>query len=97
MLVVDLDAAAHDLEQVRDDLALEDLAVVGLEAIQDLAADGHDALELGVPAQLHGAEGGVALHDVQLPAGDVFGAAVHELLHPVGDVHAAGQALALDG
>ena len=97
MLVVDLDAAAHDLEQVRDDLALEDLAVIGLEAVEDLAADGHDALELGVPAQLHGAEGGVALHDVQLPAGDIFGAAVHELLHPVGDVHAAGQALALDG
>ena len=39
------------------------------------------------------AQGRVALHDVELPAGHVLGAAVHELLHPVGDVHGAGQLL----
>ena len=97
MLVRDLHPAAHHLEQVRDDLAFEDLAVVSLQAVEDFTPHGHDPLELGVPAQLHRAQSRVALHNVELPAGNVLGAAVHELLHPVGDVHRPGQALALDG
>ncbi len=93
MLVLDLHSAAHDLEQVGDDLVFEDLGVIRLEAVEDLAPDGHDALVLRVPAELHRPHGGVSLHDVELPAGHVLGAAVHELLHPVGDVHGAGQLL----
>ena len=46
----------------------EDLGVVGLEAVEDFAPDGHDALKLRVPAELDAAHGGVALHDVELPA-----------------------------
>ena len=93
VLVVDLHPAAQHLQKVGDDLAFEDLGVVGLEAVQDLAPDGHDALELRVPAQLDAAQSGVALHNIQLPAGGILGAAVHKLLHPVGDVHIAGQLL----
>ncbi|CAN4028290.1 Asp23/Gls24 family envelope stress response protein, partial [Dysosmobacter welbionis] len=48
---------------------------------------------LGVPGQLHAAQGAVALHDVDLPLVHVLGAAVHELLDPVGDVHRAGELL----
>ena len=93
MLVLDLHAAAQDLDEVRDDLALENPGIVRLQAVQDLAPHRHDALILGVPGQLHAAQGAVALHDVDLPLVHVLGAAVHELLDPVGDVHRAGELL----
>ena len=93
MLVLDLHPAAQHLQQIGDDLAFEDLGVVGLQAVQNLAPHWHDALELGVPAQLDGAHGGVALHDVELPPLGVLGPAVHELLHPVGNVHIARELL----
>ena len=91
MLPRHLHAAAQDLDQVRDDLALENPGVVRLQAVQNLPPDGHDALVLRVPGQLHAAKGAVALHDVNLPAFHVLRPAVHKLLHPVGDVHAAGE------
>src|SRR5699024_12179225 len=50
VLAPQLDAAAHHLDQVHDDVRLEDAGVVGLEAVEDLAPDGHDGLELAVPA-----------------------------------------------
>ena len=93
VLVLDLHAAAQDLDEVRDDLALENPGIVRLQAVQDLAPHRHDALILGVPGQLHAAQGAVALHDVDLPLVHVLGAAVHELLDPVGDVHRAGELL----
>ena len=40
------------LMQVGDDLAFENPGVVRLQAVQDLAPDRHDALELRVPGQL---------------------------------------------
>ena len=49
MLVLDLHAAAQDLDEVRDDLALENPGVVGFQAVQNLAPDWHDALVLRVP------------------------------------------------
>ena len=93
----DLYAAADHFQQVGDNLAFEDFAVISLQTVEDFAPDRHDALEFGVSAELHGTQGGVALHDVQFPAGGVLGAAVHEFLHPVGNVHAASQALAFNG
>ena len=93
VLALDLHAAAQDLHQVGDDLALEDPGVVRLQAVEDLAPDGHDALKFRVPAQLDAAQGGVALHDINFPAGDVLGPAVHEFLDPVGDVDGAGELL----
>ena len=86
-----LHAAAQHLQEVGDDLALEDLGVVGLEAVEDFTPDGHDALELRVPGELDAAQSRVALHDVELPAGGVLRPAVHKLLYPVGDVHTAGE------
>ena len=72
---------------------LENAAVIGFEAVQNFAAHRHDGLELRVPALLDGAHGGIALDDIQLPAGGVAGAAVHKLLHPVGQVHLGGDVL----
>ena len=86
MLAAQLDAAAHDLDEIHDDVRLEDTGIIGLEAVQDLAPDGHDGLIFAVAAGLDRAHSRVALHDIQLPAGGVLGAAVHELLHPVGEV-----------
>ena len=91
MLARHIHAAAQDPDEVHDDVAFEDPGVVRLQAVQDLAPDGHDALVLRVPALLDAAESGVALHDIDLPAGDVLGAAVHELLHPVGDGDVGGE------
>ncbi|MPM41758.1 hypothetical protein SDC9_88417 [bioreactor metagenome] len=68
MLVLYLHAAAQHLHQVRNDLAFEDAGVVRLQAVQNLAADGHDALILRVPAHFYAAQSGVALHNVDLPA-----------------------------
>ena len=48
VLVAHLDAAAHDAQQVRDDLALENAGIIRLQAVENFAADGHDALKLRV-------------------------------------------------
>ena len=93
VLVLDLYAAAQHLHEIRDDIALEDPGIVRLQAVQDLASDRHDPLELRVPALLDRAQCGVALHDVDLLAAHVLGAAGHELLHTVGDIDGAGQIL----
>ena len=90
-----LHAAAQDLHQIRDNIALEDPGIVGLQAVEDLAPDGHQPLELRIPALLAGTQSGVALHDVDLPLAHVLGAAVHELLHPVGNVDLLRQLLFL--
>ena len=93
VLVLDLHAAAQDLDEVRDDVAFENTGVVRLQAVEDLAPDGHDALVLCVPGLLDAAQSAVALHDVDLPLVHVLGAAVHEFLYPVGDVDGAGELL----
>ena len=93
VLAAQLDAAAHHLDEVHDDVRLEDAGIVGLEAVQDLAADGHDGLILAVAALLDGTHSRIALDDIQLAAGSVLGAAVHELLHPVGEVDLGGERL----
>ena len=92
-LAAHLDAAAEDLEQVGNDVVLEDLVVIRLQAVQDLAAHGHDRLKFAVAALLDRAERGVALHDVQLAARNVLRAAVDELLHAVCQIDVAGQLL----
>ena len=84
MLAAQLHAAAHHLDQVYDDVRLEDAGIIRLQAVQNLAADGHDGLIFTVPAGLDRAHSRVALHDIQLAAGGVPGAAVHKLLHAVG-------------
>ena len=96
MFVPDLHAAAQYPKQVRDDIAGEDAGIVAFQAVQDFAPNGHDALKLGVPALLAGAQSGVALHNVQFPPFGVLAPAVHELLYPVGQVHVPRQVL-LDG
>ena len=63
------------------------------QAVEDLAADGHDALKLRVARELDGAKGGIALDDIDLALRHILRAAVDELLHAVGDVKAAGQLL----
>ena len=50
------------------------------------AANGHNALELGIARGANGACCRVALYDVDLAAALVLGAAVDELLHAVGHV-----------
>ena len=93
VLVLHLHAAAQHLHQVRDDVGLEDAHVVGFQAVEDLAAHRHDALELGVAGELAGAQGRVALDDVDLAPLGVAAAAVDELLDPVCDVDGAGELL----
>ena len=93
MLVLDLHAAAQHLHEVGDDVGLEDAHVVRLQAVENLAAHGHDALELGIPGELAGAQGRVAFHDIDLAALGVAAAAVDKLLDPVGDVDGAGELL----
>ena len=46
--VLDLDATTQHAHEVHDDVGLEDARVVLLEAVEDLASDWHDALELRV-------------------------------------------------
>ena len=89
----DFDAAAEDLDEVRDDVALEDAVVVRFEAVEDLAADRDDSLEFGVSRLFAGAQSRVALHDEDFAAVDVLRAAVDELLDTVRHVHVAGQGL----
>ena len=91
MPVLDLHAAAQHTDEIRDDLAFEDPGIVRLQAVEDLAPDGHDALILRVPAELDAAQGGIALHDINFPLLHILGAAVHEFLDPVGDVNIAGE------
>ena len=86
VLAAQLHAAAHDLDEVHDDVRLEDAGIVGLEAVQDLAADGHNGLIFTVAAGLDRTHSRIALDDIQLTAGGVLGSAVHELLHPVREV-----------
>ena len=78
-----LNAAAQHLEQVCNDVAGENAGVVSLEAVEYLASYGHNALELSIAALFARAHGGVALHDVELAAGNILGAAVHKLFYPV--------------
>ena len=47
--VLDLHAAAQHLDEIRDDLAFEDPGIVRLQAVEDLAPDGHDALDTPRP------------------------------------------------
>ena len=91
MLVLHLHAAAQHLDEVRDNLALKNPGVVRLQAVQNLASNRHNPLIVGVPGQLHAAQGGVALHNIDFPAFHILRPAIHELLDPVGDVHAAGE------
>ncbi|CDC68065.1 uncharacterized protein BN503_01068 [Oscillibacter sp. CAG:155] len=91
VLVLDLHAAAQHFDEVCDDVAFENTGVVRLQAVEDLAPDGHDALVLRIPGLLNAAQGAVALHNVDLPLAHILGAAVHELLDPVGDVNGAGE------
>ena len=95
-MLLHLHAAAQDLYEVRYYLALEYPAVISLEAVEYLAAHRHDALEFRVPRELAGAQGRVALDDVDLALRHVAAAAVHKLLDPVRDVHAAREFF-LDG
>ena len=92
-LVLHLHTAAQHPHEIGDDVALKNAGVIRLEAVEDFAADGHDALKLRIARELAGAQGGIALHDVNLPAGDILGAAVHELLHPVGEIQIARELL----
>ena len=85
-LVFDLHAAAQHAHEVHDDVGLKDARVVLLQAVEDLTADGHNALELGIARGANGACCRVALYDVDLAAALVLGAAVDELLHAVGHV-----------
>ena len=85
-LVLDLHAAAQHAHEVHDDVGLKDARIVLLQAVEDLAADGHNALELGIARGADGACCRVALYDVDLATVLIFGAAVDELLHAVGHV-----------
>ena len=85
-LVLDLHAAAQHAHEVHDDVGLEDARIVLLQAVEDLAADRHDALELGIARGADGARRRVALYDVDLTTSLVLGATVDELLHAVGHV-----------
>ena len=85
-LVLDLHAAAQHAHKVHDDVGLKDARVVLFQAVEDLTADGHNALELGIARGANGACCRVALYDVDLAAALVLGAAVDELLHAVGHV-----------
>ena len=85
-LSLDLHAATEDAHEVHDDVGLEDARVVLLEAVEDLASNRHDTLELRVARGADGACRGVALDDVDLAAGLVLRAAIDELLHAVGHV-----------
>ena len=49
VFVLHLHTAAQHLHQVGDDIRLEDPDIVGLQAVQDLSANRHDALKLCVP------------------------------------------------
>ena len=86
-------AAAQHLDKVGDDVALEDFGVVGFEAVENLAAHRHNALEAGVAGVLAGTGRRIALHDVQLPLIGVFGAAVDEFVDAGGDVHVGREVL----
>ena len=90
MAAAQLHAAAHHADQVCDNVRLENAGVIGLQAVQDLAANGHDSLELRIAALFDRAHSGIALHDVQFAAGGILGAAVHKFLHAVGQVHLLG-------
>ena len=93
LLRLHLYAAAEHADKVGDDVGFENALVIGLQAVEDLAADGHDALKLRVARELDGAKGGIALDDIDLALRHILRAAVDELLHAVGDVKAAGQLL----
>ena len=90
MRTAKLHPAAHDPDQVGDDFRLENTAVIGFQAVEDLAADRHDGLELGITALLDRAHSRIALDDVEFAAGGVLGAAIDKLLHPVGQIHLLG-------
>ena len=85
-LVLDLHTAAQHAHEVHDDVGLKDAWVVLFQAVEDLTADGHNALELGITRGANGACCRVALYDVDLATVLVLGAAVDELLHAVGHV-----------
>ena len=66
LLRLHLYAAAEHADKVGDDVGFENALVIGLQAVEDLAADGHDALKLRVARELDGAKGGIALDDIDL-------------------------------
>ena len=68
LLRLHLYAAAEHADEVGDDVGFENALVIGLQAVEDLAADGHDALKLRVARELDGAKGGIALDDEQFGA-----------------------------
>ena len=80
VLAAQLHAAAHDLDEVHDDVRLEDAGIVGLEAVQDLAADGHDGLIFTVAAGLDGAHSRIALDDIYFGKFIILKLAVGELV-----------------
>ena len=84
--VIDLHTAAEHAQQVHNDLGLENARIILLQAVEDLTAHRHDALELGVARRADGACCRVALYDVDLAAALILGAAVDELLHAIGHV-----------
>ena len=84
--VFDFHTAAQHTHEVHDDVGLKDARIVLLQAVEDLTADGHNALELGIARGANGARCRVALYDVDLATALVLGAAVDEFLHAVGHV-----------
>ena len=85
-LVLDLHTAAQHAHKVHDDVGLKDARIVLLQAVENLAADGHNALELGIARGANGARCRVALYDIDLATALVLGAAVDEFLHAVGHI-----------
>ena len=68
LLALHLHAAAEHAHEVGDNVALKNARIISLEAVEDLAAHGHDALKLRIAREFARAECGVALHDVDLAA-----------------------------
>ena len=63
-----VDAAAEGADEVGQLLVVEQLGLVGLLGVEDLAAQGEDGLDVAVAPLLGGAAGGVPLDDEQLGA-----------------------------
>ena len=93
MSVFYFDSAAQDPEQVSDDLAFENLGVVGFQAVQNLAPHWHDRLELTIPSQLNAAQSRVALYNIELPPVSIPGTAINKFLYPIGNVHGSSELL----
>ena len=72
MLVLHFNPTAQNLQQVRDNLALEYSHIIRLQAVQDLPTDGHNTLELCIPALPTCTRCGITFHGIDFPAACVF-------------------------